>query len=135
MASRRNLRISLAIAASLGVHFAAAMAMTPSGPKVEIEGGATADIAALGSSFEDLLAGTSAAQPAEVTSAKTAEPVAEPVTKPAQPDKTAEALPEKPRQSAAREGSRRQACRRSEAFEAGRHRACQREAGPFATPV
>ena len=102
MASRRNLRISIAIAASLGVHFAAATAMTPAGPKVEIEGGATAEIAALGSSFEDLLAGSSAAQPAEVSPAKTTEPVAEPLArpspdthKPAHTDQSAKAAPEK----------------------------------------
>ena len=93
MASRRNLRISVAIAASLGVHFAAATAMAPTGPKVEIEGGATAEIAALGSSFEDLLAGSSAAQPAEVMPTETAEPVTEPLAKPVKPDRSAKAQP------------------------------------------
>jgi protein TonB len=80
MASRRNIRISFAILASLGVHFAAAMAMAPARPKVEIEGGATAEIAALGSSFEDLLAGSSVARPAEISPAQTAKPVVAPET-------------------------------------------------------
>lgn len=79
-ASRRNLRISVAIFASLGVHFAAAMAMAPARPKVEIEGGATAEIAALGSSFEDLLSGSSVAQPAEISPAQTAKPAFTPET-------------------------------------------------------
>lgn len=70
MKYRRTLRISVAVAASLGVHFAAAMVAAQSPPQVFVEGGATAEIATLGSSFEDLLQGSDRLAPAESAPAK-----------------------------------------------------------------
>lgn len=73
MIGRRMLPFLLACAASLGVHFAAAMVMVPPAAPVLVEGGATPEIAALGSSFEDLLQGSDRLLP---TDAGTIEPVA-----------------------------------------------------------
>lgn len=73
MRNHRALRISVAIVSSLGVHFAAAMVAAPSAPPVMVEGGATAEIAMLGSSFEDLLQGSDRLAPAEPAPAKPAE--------------------------------------------------------------
>lgn len=73
MRHRHTLRISVAIAASLGVHFAAAMVAAPSAPPVLVEGGATAEIAMLGSSFENLLRGSDQLTPAEPAPVKPVE--------------------------------------------------------------
>lgn len=73
MKYRNSLRISVAIAVSLGVHFAAAMVAAPTAPPVLVEGGATAEIAMLGSSFEDLLQGSDRLAPAEPAPAKPVE--------------------------------------------------------------
>ncbi|MFZ2100514.1 MAG: TonB family protein [Oricola sp.] len=62
---RQALKASVALVASLGVHFAAAMVATPSAPPALVEGDATAEIAALGSSFEDLLRGSDRLRPAQ----------------------------------------------------------------------
>jgi len=93
MRHRQTSRISVAVAASLGVHFAAAMVATPSAPPVLIEGGATAEIAMLGSSFENLLQGSDMLQPADPAPAKPVE--AEPVktAAPAEADRNEPAGP------------------------------------------
>lgn len=75
--SRRALRVWVAVVASLGVHFAAAMAVAPSDPPALIQGGTTAEIAALGSGFEDLLQGSDRLQPAETSTVEPSPPSAE----------------------------------------------------------
>ncbi|GAB4354010.1 MAG: energy transducer TonB [Oricola sp.] len=90
MRRRELLRIAVATVASLGVHFAAAMVAAPSAPPVLVEGGATAEIAMLGSSFEDLLQGSDRLQPVEPV---VAEPVEVELVKAAATEPTRAALP------------------------------------------
>ncbi|WP_223478151.1 TonB family protein [Oricola indica] len=94
----RKLRIPLALAASLGVHFAAAMVTTSPAPDVRQEGGATAEIAALGASFEDLVAGAHPARPAELHShsapaPQASKPVEAPAARKSEPAETAQPTP------------------------------------------
>lgn len=71
----RTLRVTVAVLASAGVHFAAAMVAAPPEPPVLVAGGATAEIAALGSNFEDLLEGSDVLQPAEALETDAVQPV------------------------------------------------------------
>jgi protein TonB len=94
----RKLRIPLALAASLGVHFVAAMVTTSPAPDVRQEGGATAEIAALGASFEDLMAGAHPALPAEPDShaaptPQASKPVETPVARKSEPAETTQPTP------------------------------------------
>ena len=81
----RKLHIPLALAASLGVHFAVAMVTTSPSTDVRQEGGATAEIAALGASFEDLVAGAKPARPTEPDSLAAPAPQASKPAETAQP--------------------------------------------------
>lgn len=92
--TRIGLRIVLALTASLGVHFAAAMVMTPAEQNIQIEGGVTTEIAAIGASFEDLLEGTFSPQPAAATPSAPVKPaVVEAAAVHPVPDAPAEAVP------------------------------------------
>ncbi|QKV20381.1 energy transducer TonB family protein [Oricola thermophila] len=85
MKHRQFVRIAVAVAASLGIHFAAAMVATPSAPPVLVEGGETAQIAMLGSSFEDLLQGSDHVIPARPLPANRVEAEVAPSMKPVRP--------------------------------------------------
>lgn len=94
-----KLRIPFALAASLGVHFAAAMVTTSPSPDVRQEGGATAEIAALGASFEDLVAGAHPARPAEpdslaASAPQASKPVEAPVARKSESAETTQPTPQ-----------------------------------------
>ena len=75
IARRRMVEISAAVALSLTTHYAIAVATADGDPPILIEGGAPAEIAALGNSFADFAAGYQAPEPVSEAPIEPVEPV------------------------------------------------------------